>query len=154
QQAADAHDPNDRYQHYDYPGRYKSDESGKPFAQFRLESLRSDANTAQGMGNVAALLPGVMFTLQEHNDDSCNRDWLVTDVHHHGTQPQSLEEMGGTGATTYNNNFQAIASNRAWRAPMQTKPRVDGPQIATVVGPKNEEIYCDDYGRVKLQFPW
>ncbi|MBA0219840.1 hypothetical protein H0248_21305, partial [Pectobacterium brasiliense] len=27
-------------------------------------------------------------------------------------------------------------------------------QIATVVGPTGEEIYCDPYGRVKLQFPW
>ncbi|MCA6976574.1 type VI secretion system tip protein TssI/VgrG, partial [Pectobacterium carotovorum] len=34
------------------------------------------------------------------------------------------------------------------------KPMVDGPQIATVVGPTGEEIYCDQYGRVKLQFPW
>ncbi|GMB65112.1 hypothetical protein PPNK14_30030 [Pectobacterium parmentieri] len=31
---------------------------------------------------------------------------------------------------------------------------VDGPQIATVVGPAGEEIYCDEYGRIKLQFPW
>ncbi|MNQ23906.1 Phage-related baseplate assembly protein [compost metagenome] len=31
---------------------------------------------------------------------------------------------------------------------------VDGPQIATVVGPEGEEIYCDEHGRVKLQFPW
>jgi type VI secretion system secreted protein VgrG len=31
---------------------------------------------------------------------------------------------------------------------------VDGPQIASVVGPEGEEIYCDEHGRVKLQFPW
>ncbi|MFM7967017.1 type VI secretion system tip protein TssI/VgrG [Aeromonas sp. A-5] len=31
---------------------------------------------------------------------------------------------------------------------------VDGPQIAMVVGPDGEEIYCDEHGRVKLQFPW
>ncbi len=37
---------------------------------------------------------------------------------------------------------------------MDVKPRVDGPQIATIVGPKDEEIYCDEYGRVKVQFPW
>ncbi|WP_429062474.1 type VI secretion system tip protein VgrG, partial [Aeromonas hydrophila] len=34
------------------------------------------------------------------------------------------------------------------------KPMVDGPQIAMVVGPDGEEIYCDEHGRVKLQFPW
>ncbi|MBQ4892344.1 type VI secretion system tip protein VgrG, partial [Shewanella sp. MMG014] len=25
---------------------------------------------------------------------------------------------------------------------------------AIVVGPENEEIFCDEYGRVKVQFPW
>ncbi|MFK1566902.1 type VI secretion system Vgr family protein, partial [Pseudomonas aeruginosa] len=34
------------------------------------------------------------------------------------------------------------------------KPRIDGPQQATVVGPPGEEIYCDEFGRVKVQFPW
>ncbi|MFG0684860.1 type VI secretion system Vgr family protein, partial [Pseudomonas sp. WSY_20] len=34
------------------------------------------------------------------------------------------------------------------------KPRIDGPHIATVVGPADEEIYCDEFGRVKIQFPW
>ncbi|MDE1531088.1 type VI secretion system tip protein TssI/VgrG, partial [Pseudomonas carnis] len=34
------------------------------------------------------------------------------------------------------------------------KPCIDGPQIATVVGPPGEEIYCDEWGRVKVQFPW
>ncbi|MBL4258015.1 type VI secretion system tip protein VgrG, partial [Vibrio fluvialis] len=31
---------------------------------------------------------------------------------------------------------------------------VDGPMIATVVGPQGEEIFCDEHGRVKLHFPW
>ena len=26
--------------------------------------------------------------------------------------------------------------------------------MAHVVGPPGEEIYCDDWGRVKIQFPW
>lgn len=34
------------------------------------------------------------------------------------------------------------------------KPQVDGPMIATVVGPQGEEIYCDTFGRVKVHFPW
>lgn len=34
------------------------------------------------------------------------------------------------------------------------KPRIDGPHMATVVGPKGEEIYCDEWGRVKVSFPW
>ena len=33
------------------------------------------------------------------------------------------------------------------------KPRSNGPQVAVVVGPPGEEIYTDEYGRVKVQFP-
>ncbi|WP_340146870.1 contractile injection system protein, VgrG/Pvc8 family [Halomonas sp. PA16-9] len=35
------------YEHFDYPGRYKKDASGKPFTRHRLESLRADATTAE-----------------------------------------------------------------------------------------------------------
>ncbi|WP_193054569.1 type VI secretion system Vgr family protein, partial [Halomonas citrativorans] len=41
-----------------------------------------------------------------------------------------------------------------WRPTPNPKPRVDGPQVAFVVGPEGEEIYCDEHGRVKVQFPW
>ncbi|PSU87346.1 type VI secretion system tip protein VgrG, partial [Photobacterium kishitanii] len=142
------------YEHYDYPGRYKDDESGKPFVQFRIESLRRDAHTANAKSNVPTILPGVKFTLQDHDDDTCNRDWLIIAVTHIGTQPQALEEAGGEGATTYNNEFIVIPAHRPWRPPFNVKPQVDGPQIAKVVGPEGEEIYCDTYGRVKIQFPW
>ncbi|PSU99272.1 type VI secretion system Vgr family protein [Photobacterium kishitanii] len=142
------------YEHYDYPGRYKDDLSGKPFAQHRMESLRRDANTAHAKGNIATLLPGMSFTLQDHDDDSCNRDWFIVAVEHIGTQPQALEEAGGEGATTYNNTFVVIPAHRPWRPPYNAKPRVNGPQIALVVGPEGEEIYCDEYGRVKVLFPW
>ncbi|PSU99235.1 type VI secretion system Vgr family protein [Photobacterium kishitanii] len=142
------------YEHFDYPGRYKDDASGKPFVQFRIESLRRNAHTANAKSNVPTILPGVKFTLQDHDDDTCNRDWLIIAVTHIGTQPQALEEAGGEGATTYNNEFIVIPAHRPWRPPFNVKPQVDGPQIAKVVGPEGEEIYCDTYGRVKIQFPW
>jgi type VI secretion system secreted protein VgrG len=34
------------------------------------------------------------------------------------------------------------------------KPRVQGVESAIVVGPKGEEIFTDEYGRVRVQFPW
>ncbi|ELS3715358.1 type VI secretion system tip protein VgrG [Vibrio fluvialis] len=142
------------YEHFDAPGRYKDDVSGKAFSQIRLDYLRRNARTATGKSNQPLLRPGVKFDLQEHLDDTLNRDWLVVSVTSQGTQPQALEEAGGNGATTYANQFSLIPAHRTWRATPQAKPQVDGPMIATVVGPQGEEIFCDEHGRVKLHFPW
>ncbi|EKO3377604.1 type VI secretion system tip protein VgrG, partial [Vibrio fluvialis] len=142
------------YEHFDAPGRYKNDVSGKAFSQIRLDYLRRNAHTATGKSNQPLLRPGVKFDLQEHLDDTQNRDWLVVSVTSQGTQPQALEEAGGNGATTYANQFSLIPAHRTWRATPQAKPQVDGPMIATVVGPQGEESFCDEHGRVKLHFPW
>ncbi|ENF8746629.1 type VI secretion system tip protein VgrG [Vibrio fluvialis] len=142
------------YEHFDAPGRYKDDVRGKAFSQIRLDYLRRNARTATGKSNQPLLRPGVKFDLQEHLDDTLNRDWLVVSVTCQGTQPQALEEAGGHGATTYANQFSLIPAHRTWRATPQAKPQVDGPMIAMVVGPEGEEIFCDEHGRVKLHFPW
>ncbi|WP_421204497.1 type VI secretion system tip protein TssI/VgrG [Aeromonas enteropelogenes] len=147
------------YQHFDYPGRYKQDPSGKAFAQHRLDALRNDAVTGSGKSNSAALLPGQYFSLTEHPNASLNSDWQIVHIRHTGQQPQALEEEGGSGPTVYHNEFVVVKASTTWRARIGSpqaphKPMVDGPQIAMVVGPEGEEIYCDEHGRVKLQFPW
>ncbi|WP_025821250.1 type VI secretion system Vgr family protein [Shewanella marina] len=142
------------YPYFDYPGRYKDDESGKAYTQIRLEYLRRAAQTASAQSNVAGVQSGCSFDLQDHPDSQYNRDWLVTELTCQGAQPQSLEEEGGEGATTYNNQFELIPGHLQWRPIPNPKPKVDGPQIATVVGPEGEQIFCDEFGRVKVQFPW
>ncbi len=149
----------DTYQHFDYPGRYKADSSGKAFAQHRLDALRNDAVAGQAKSNCAALQPGQSFSLTEHPNGSLNTDWQVVRIQHTGLQPQALEEEGGSGPTVYHNEFGVVKASTTWRARIGSpeaphKPMVDGPQIAMVVGPEGEEIYCDEHGRVKLQFPW
>ncbi|MBN3116506.1 type VI secretion system tip protein VgrG [Pectobacterium brasiliense] len=142
------------YQHYDYPGRYKQDPSGKAFSGYRLDALRSGAVTSEGESNCAGLMPGNTFTLTEHPNATLNAVWQTVSVTHVGQQPQALEEESGGEPTTMSNSFAVVKGTTTWRAAMPYKPMVDGPQIATVVGPTGEEIYCDQYGRIKLQFPW
>lgn len=142
------------YEHFDAPGRYKDDATGKAFSQIRLEFLRREAYLAEAKSDQPLLLAGVRFDLQDHLDPAMNRDWLVVQANHQGTQPQALQEDGGSGATTYSNQLKLIPGHITWRARPCVKPQIDGPMIATVVGPLGEEIFCDNFGRVKIHFPW
>jgi type VI secretion system secreted protein VgrG len=142
------------YQHYDYPGRFKADASGQPFTDTRLDALRNDASTAHGESNRPDFTPGAKVALTDHDSDPLNRDWLLTAITHTGTQPQALEEEGGREPTRYHNSFSAIPADKTWRPRCNHKPVMDGPQMAIVTGPEGEEIHCDEYGRVKVRFPW
>ncbi|MCL1486114.1 MAG: type VI secretion system tip protein VgrG [Marinobacter sp.] len=148
--------PNQRqdYQHFDYPGRFKADASGQPFTEARLDALRNDASTANGESNRADFTCGAKVALTEHNSPDLNRDWLLTAVTHTGKQPQALQEEAGSEPTTYHNAFSAVPADKTWRPLPTHRPRMDGPQIAIVTGPEGEEIHCDEFGRVKVRFPW
>ncbi|MCZ4296390.1 type VI secretion system tip protein TssI/VgrG, partial [Vibrio sinaloensis] len=142
------------YVHFDAPARYKGDPNGIAFTRTRLSYLRRDAQLAKGKSNEFLLRSGYKFTLSDHLNTSFNRAWLLVQVNHQGEQAQALEEDSTQGKTTYANQWQAIPAHINWQAKPETKPRVDGPMIATVVGPEGEEIFCDEHGRVKVHFHW
>lgn len=55
----------------------------------------------------------------------------------------------------YSNSFTCIPAKYAFRpARLTAKPIVSGVQTGVVTGPKDEEIYTDEYGRVKVFFHW
>ncbi|WP_298776673.1 type VI secretion system Vgr family protein [uncultured Shewanella sp.] len=145
---------NDVYEHFDFPGRFKDDDSGQVFTQARLDYLRRDAQVAVGKSNIMQASAGYKFDLAEHIDDTFNRDWLLVRIKHQGIQGAGAEGANTSVPTTYHNEVTSIPASSAWQAKPQPKPRVTGPQMATVVGPEGEEIFCDEFGRVKLQFPW
>ncbi|NER59571.1 type VI secretion system tip protein VgrG, partial [Pseudomonas sp. MAFF212428] len=144
------------YERYDFPGRYKRDAAGKPFTQTRLLALRNDARIAVAIGDNAHLQPGLGFNLYEHPREAFNTHWRTISIEHHGVQHSSQEEEAGesTLGTRYTQTAQLIDGRADWKSDLLDKPRIDGPQTATVVGPPGEEIYCDEWGRVKLSFPW
>ncbi|ATN12799.1 type VI secretion system tip protein VgrG [Pseudomonas sp. FDAARGOS_380] len=144
------------YERYDYPGRYKRDIAGKPFTKTRLTALRNDAKLAHLAGDDARLQPGLAFDLNEHPREDFNDRWRTIAITHEGKQHTSLQEeaFGSGHGTSYEMTASAIRWTSDWKAPLRDKPCIDGPQIATVVGPPGEEIYCDEWGRVKVQFPW
>lgn len=154
--ASDVTHHSEDYERFDYPGRYKRDAVGKPFTQTRLAALRHDARIAEVEGDDVRLQPGLGFDLTEHPREDLNVHWRVMSARHEGIQYTSLEEesAGAEQGTHYVQNAVLIPGRLEWKSAPLPKPRVDGPQMATVVGPPGEQIYCDEWGRVKVSFPW
>lgn len=149
----------DLLEHYTYPGNLLQtlDQArGRSLAQRTLERWRSDHYQAEGESDEPGLLSGQLLTLGDHPQRAWNQQWLVTCVEHRGHQPQVLEEQasGGDG-DHYGNTFSAIPWDAIFRPELtRFKPRVPGSQAARVTGPEGEDVYCDAFGRVKVQFHW
>jgi type VI secretion system secreted protein VgrG len=162
---------------YDYPGRFTERARGKHLSQRALERHRADQQLAEGESDQPLLRTGYFLDLSAHPRAEWNQLWLLNEIHHEGKQPQVLEESitnfgaslpsplrgegQGEGATReefnqgYRNRFSATPWDQPWRPQLQhPKPRILGSQSAVVTGPKGEEIHCDQYGRVKVQFHW
>ena len=147
---------------YDYPGRFVDRERGKHLSRRALERHRHDFELAEGESDQPMLGSGRFLPLTAHPRAEWNQLWLLTEIFHEGKQPQVLEEstisdtQPADGFTQgYRNHFTATP----WATPFRPalthpKSRILGSQNAVVTGPNGEEIHCDEYGRVKVQFFW
>lgn len=142
------------YFYYDYPGRYKSEENGERYSRKKLAELRKALNRAFIKSDILELEAGYSFTLSAHIDDSFNKEWLIAKIKHTGTQYQVLEEEGIVAETLYYNEALLVDTKTEWFSKGNPKPQIDGSQIGVVVGPEGEEVFCDEYGRVRVKFPW
>jgi type VI secretion system secreted protein VgrG len=66
---------------------------------------------------------------------------------------------GASGAADFHQGYRNRFTATPWDVPFRPhlehyKPKVLGSQTAQVTGPAGEEIHCDRYGRVKVQFHW
>jgi type VI secretion system secreted protein VgrG len=142
------------YEDYDYPGEYLQSADGDKEVRVRLEAHHAARELAEGTGNAAGLAVGALFSLADFPRDDQNKEYLVVRADHQ-IEVNADESGAGAAAPTYRCHFAAIDAQRPFRTPRQTrKPVVEGPQTAVVVGPAGEEIYTDEYGRVKVKFHW
>ena len=147
---------------YDYPGRFTDRERGKQLSQINLERHRAEQQLADGLSDQPQLRSGHFMPLSGHARADWNDLWLLTEIHHEGKQPQVLEEGVTSDVKTedgftqgYRNHFKATPWQIIWRPQLNhIKPKVLGSQSAVVTGPQGEEIHCDQYGRIKVQFHW
>ncbi|CAJ93323.1 Rhs element Vgr protein [Cupriavidus necator] len=158
-----AADPRDTshatYELYHWPGDYAEPKSGNDarkegemLARINMERLRQHGVRTRGKGNVRAMASGHTFTLKRFLRTKANCEYLIFATR---LLIEDVGEFAGSGQSwRCEVEFEAQPTSEIFRPELVEKPYIGGHHKARVVGPANQEIWCDDLGRVRCQFVW
>jgi type VI secretion system secreted protein VgrG len=147
--------PMDDFEVFDYPGTYMQSSDGEQYVKNRVEELAAQHERAVGEGNARGLAVGYLFALVKFPRDDQNREYLILSAEHTVKDFSYETQAKADSGVDYRGNWTVMPSSQPYRPPRVTpKPVVKGPQTAIVVGKEGEEIWTDEYGRVKVQFHW
>ncbi|MRG97576.1 type VI secretion system Vgr family protein [Polyangium spumosum] len=110
-----------------------------------LQAERHEKRVITYATNSMILSPGVVFVIQDHpHQGLAKQRLLVTELC-----------LSGSVVTEWEMTGRAVFAADSYRPPMVTpKPKALGMESAVVVGPRGQEIHTDEFGRVRVQFPW
>ncbi|HRI67022.1 MAG TPA: type VI secretion system tip protein TssI/VgrG [Polyangium sp.] len=122
-----------------------NEREGTSRATRELDASRRTRRVVSYKTNVLDLSPGTLLSISPHpRGDISGKNLLAIYSELEGTPDQ---EWWITG--------EAVYADAPYRPERRTiRPRIRGVQSAVVVGPKGEEIFVDEFGRVRVQFHW
>lgn len=142
-----------KYEHYEYKGAYNAALENEPQSKLLMEANEVPCELIEGASNYALFSAGGQFALDNSEIGPEQGNYTLLSVTHQAVDPSS--GFNTSKPATYSNQFLCIPAKVAFKPPRTTpKPCMMGLQTAVVVGPDNEEIYCDKYGRIKVKFHW
>ncbi|WP_284759745.1 type VI secretion system tip protein TssI/VgrG [Agrobacterium sp. fls2-241-TYG-188a] len=138
---------------YEYPARIKTVEEAERAQKLRAQSIEADHDRVFGGSTSRILEAGRRFTPYEVAHPEHEYEEHVIIKASHTIVDRSYET--NSNEPEYRNQFEAIPA-RVPLTPHRTtkRPKIEGTQVAIVAGPAGEEIHPDQYGRIKLWFPW
>jgi type VI secretion system secreted protein VgrG len=147
--------PQSDFEVYDFPGTYIERDVGEQYARVRLDEFQCQHEVIHGEGNVRGLACGSTLKLTGMPGGDEEAEYLVTSAEYMIANDAYQSTPGAGFEEPFTCRFTAIPCRQTYRPPRVTpRPLIRGPQTATVVGPSGEEIHTDEFGRVRVQFPW
>ncbi len=150
---------NSAFEIYEYEGKYETKKAVTSLAKIRMQEGEAQHFVISGASTCKVFTSGYKYTLEGNLPLQWQKEHVLTSIHHQGSMGNTYNPgspKGGEGEEgSYANTFTCIPFTVPFRPPRLTaKPVVYGPQTAIVVGKKDEEIWTDKYGRVKILFHW
>ncbi len=143
----------DKLEIYEWQGGYQEVDHGEKYARIRLQEIQGAKEQVYGICNVRTVEPGRTFRLRNHPRRAENREYLCVSASY--TMRVAGYSTGTQQEDHFEVAFRALPADIQFRAPRVTpQPKTSGPQTARVVGPAGEELWTDQYGRIKVMFHW
>lgn len=147
-----------------YGENFRDEKEGTRYAKLRAEEIICQGKVFSGEATAVGLRSGYFAELSHHYRDDFNGRYLVTEIHHQGSQAGALlsgirspySDGSQGGETSYHNSFRAIAAAVQFRPERATpKPRVAGTMNATIDSEgSGEYAELDEFGQYKVQLPF
>jgi type VI secretion system secreted protein VgrG len=124
--------------------------TAQPNAAQRLIHARARLLEAHGTSLCPHVAPAHTFAVSDHSEEALNSEYVVLRVTHEGSTFANGDEA--------RRSYEAIVELAPRATPILIEPTetrlTHGLETATVMGPENEEVYTDGFGRVQVRFHW
>ncbi len=141
-----------------HANEYFKGSQGSNLAQIALEKEQAYYDFFHANCEYRIPAPGMIFSLKDCPRSDQNRDYLIVgqefsiDCGDYVTQ-ENIRDVGKT--PSFNSSIRGIPSSVNYRPALSTpRPLARGLQSAVVVGKEGEEVWTDEFRRIKVQFPW
>ncbi|MFO0758403.1 MAG: type VI secretion system tip protein TssI/VgrG [Byssovorax sp.] len=132
-------------EHYDYPGEYLDPGLGQKKVALRAEAVKVQHAAVLGKTFAGQLFPGGLFQVMGAPAPVEDGGYVVTKIEH----AMDAKTQG------FSSRFEALDADVIFRKlPTTEAPRLLNPITGIVTGPAGEDIYTDEWGRVKVHFHW
>jgi len=146
---------NQNFELYDYHGRHSDTATGQQLARTRIEEQEAKFEQVRGECTYRSFSPGGRFQVRSHRVAAAEKNKYVVKRTELTASIAGDYVTGSEAEEEYRCRFVCLPEQTAFRPErIARRPIVEGPQTAVVVGPPGEEIYPDEFGRVKCQFHW
>lgn len=130
---------------YDYPGEYELPPQGQAKAQLRAEALACQKRRLAGRSTCGGLATGALFVLGDAPTGVADGQYVITKLSHGWDRTNDSFSLA----------FEALPGDVVYRPPVETYvPVLPNPLTGFVTGPAGADIHPDQWGRVKVHFPW
>ncbi len=145
--AREAHKASTGCEVYEHAGRITSEPEAKRVAKLALEHLIGERRTVVSGSDCPFVEAGRTLEVEAHPRRDLRGKYTVLRAVHRG-------HVRDEGLATYENRFDAVPVGTLWRPRRIGPPSPPGTEVAFVTGPSGQEQHAEEFGRVKVRFPW